>query len=486
MIQKYKNHIIIISLLKLFIIFLLPLTGDEAYFIKWATHLSQGYYDHPPMVGWLIYLMQFISENYITFRLFSFFTVFAIAILIYKIIRLFDIDEEKALFSAIAFLLMPLDILISLFTNDIPLLLFGTLGSYFLLKSFKKDFILNSIFAGLFLGLSFLSKYFAVFLMFGLLNYIIFIYKTKSIKNIIIVILTLSLFIIQNLYFNYNSCWNNIMFNFFARTDNLEYHFSTLFGYLLILTYLMTPWGLYYLYKSKKNFDKKLFIFIINAVSIGLIVFLLISFKKKIGLHWLLLFIPYLVMMFSFLKDEYRTKFMKYNLIFTYFHIIVLVSILLLPDSLLQQHKRYKSLLLFTHTNQICKNIEPYNDLFTTGYTSASILSYHCKKDIKVILNNSKYGRLDDKLINIKKLQHKTIQIFYKSLPNKKELKKVFEKVSIKSFVVLNQTFYIAICKNLNYKSYKKQYLDIQKEKFYNIPEWLPVGKCYFLDRYYK
>jgi hypothetical protein len=248
----------------------------------------------------------------------------------------------------------------------------------------------------------------------------------------------------------------------------------------------MTPWGLYYLYKSKKNFDKKLFIFIINAVSIGLIVFLLISFKKKIGLHWLLLFIPYLVMMFSFLKDEYRTKFMKYNLIFTYFHIIVLVSILLLPDSLLQQHKRYKSLLLFTHTNQICKNIEPYNDLFTTGYTSASILSYHCKKDIKVILNNSKYGRLDDKLINIKKLQHKTIQIFYKSLPNKKELKKVFEKVSIKSFVVLNQTFYIAICKNLNYKSYKKQYLDIQKEKFYNIPEWLPVGKCYFLDRYYK
>jgi len=486
MINKYKNHIIVISILKLALLFLVPLTGDEAYFIKWGQHLSLGYYDHPPMVGWLIYLMQFINNSYITFRLFSFFTVFIVAFFIYKIVMEFNIEKEKALLSAVMFVLMPIDILMTLFTNDIPLLLFGTIGSYFLLKSFRVNYLINSIFAGVFLGLSFLSKYFAVFLMLGLLIYIILTYKRKAIKNILIVIITLIPFIFENLYFNYNSCWNNIMFNFFARTDNLHYHLSTVIGYFGILIYLLTPWGIYYQFKSKKNINKSLFTFIISSVIVGLSIFLVVSLKKKIGLHWLLLFMPYLFMMFAFIKDEYHNKFIKYTLFFTYFHIIILLSILLIPNSILQKHKKYKDLLLFTQTKLICKNIKNYDNIFTTGYTSASILSYHCNKDIKMILNNSKYGRLDDKLVNIKKLTNKTINIFYKNSPNKFELEKVFDIVIINSFKILGQTYYIAICKNLKYKQYKKYYLDIQKEKFYNIPSWLPIGKCYFLDRYYK
>jgi len=487
MIQRYKKHILIISILKLLIIFLLPLTGDEAYFIKWATHLDLGYYDHPPMVGWMIYLMQYINGSYIFFRLFSFVTVFIIAYFIYKILLEFSISKQKAIFSSLLFILMPIDVLISLFTNDIPLLLFGTIGSYFLLKSFRKDYIKNSIFSGIFLGFSFLSKYFAVFLILGLLIYIISTYKTKAIKHIFIVTLTLFPFIIENLYFNYTSCWNNIMFNFFARTDNLHFHISTLIGYLIILIYLLTPWGIYYTIKSKDNFNnKQLLKFIISSTGIGLSVFLMVSLKAEIGLHWILLFTPYLWMLFVFIKDEYQSKFIKYNLIFTYFHIGILLLILLLPNSVLQKHKKYKDIILFTNTQEICKNILSYNNLFTTGYTSASILSYHCKKDIKMILNNSKYGRQDDKLVNIKTLQNETINIFFKKKPNINSLKKVFEKVRIISFEVLNQTFYIANCKNLIYKNYKNNYLDIQKEKFYNIPSWLPVRDCYFYNRYYK
>lgn len=30
----------------------LPMTGDEAYFVLWGEHPAGGYYDHPPMVGW--------------------------------------------------------------------------------------------------------------------------------------------------------------------------------------------------------------------------------------------------------------------------------------------------------------------------------------------------------------------------------------------------------------------------------------------------
>lgn len=33
---------------------LLPLTADEAYYWLWSRHLAAGYFDHPPMIAWLI------------------------------------------------------------------------------------------------------------------------------------------------------------------------------------------------------------------------------------------------------------------------------------------------------------------------------------------------------------------------------------------------------------------------------------------------
>ena len=35
----------------------LPMTGDEAYFIRWGEVPDWGYYDHPPMVGWWLALL---------------------------------------------------------------------------------------------------------------------------------------------------------------------------------------------------------------------------------------------------------------------------------------------------------------------------------------------------------------------------------------------------------------------------------------------
>src|SRR5579871_5953924 len=32
----------------------LPLSADEAYHWLWSKHLAAGYFDHPPMIAWLI------------------------------------------------------------------------------------------------------------------------------------------------------------------------------------------------------------------------------------------------------------------------------------------------------------------------------------------------------------------------------------------------------------------------------------------------
>ena len=43
-----------VVLIKVAIAYGLPMTGDEAYFVLWGKHLDFGYYDHPPMAGWMM------------------------------------------------------------------------------------------------------------------------------------------------------------------------------------------------------------------------------------------------------------------------------------------------------------------------------------------------------------------------------------------------------------------------------------------------
>ena len=49
--------------------YVIPMSGDEAYFIIWAKHLDFGYYDHPPMVGWFLHLMLYLGSSEVILRL---------------------------------------------------------------------------------------------------------------------------------------------------------------------------------------------------------------------------------------------------------------------------------------------------------------------------------------------------------------------------------------------------------------------------------
>lgn len=491
MTNYYKKELRIlfaIFVFKIVLLTLLPLTGDEAYFIKWADNLSMGYYDHPPMVGWIIHLMSYISGSHMFFRLFAVVTTFTAAFVIYKIALLYRVEKKKSLLTSLIFLASPVDLLLTLMTNDVALLFFSSLGTLFLLYSLeKKEWLRYSLLAGLFLGSAFLSKYFAVFLMLSLLIFSFYMYKSKAIKSVLVVTAIVSLFIAQNLYFNYNSCWNNILFNFFARTEDSSYNIGTPLGYFGLILYILTPWGVYFLLKTK--FEKTtLFKLLISILSVAFFIFFVVSLKNKIGLHWFLIFTPYIFLLFSFMDEKYLTKLFKYNAIFTFLHAIILVTLLLIPTSLLKDNKKYSDIVMYTQPKALCTGLERFDDerIFTLGYSTAALLSHYCKRDVTVLFNNSKYGRFDDKLLDIRTIADKDITIFNKSQINEKMLGEVCSSYILESFETDGATFYTATCRDFNYEEYKKLYLDVQNKKFYNIPSWLPVGECYFKERYYR
>lgn len=488
MIEIYKKelrYIFAIFLFKIVILTLLPLTGDEAYFIKWAKYPSFGYYDHPPMVGWIIYALSFINDSHIFFRLFAVMSTFVEAFVIYKIAILYKVEKEKAFLATLIFLASSVDLLLLLMTNDVALLFFSSLGTLFLLYALERQNLKYALLSGIFFGAAFLSKYFAVFLLFSLLLFSIFTYGKRAIKIVIVAAFFILLFIAQNLYFNYNSCWNNILFNFFARTEDNSYGIGTVLGYFALMLYIFTPWGAYFLLKNRfqKTSLLKLIVFVLG---VGFFVFFVVSLKNSIGLHWFLLFTPFIFLLFSFLDKDTMLRVFKYNTVFTLLQGVILTTLLLLPISLISGHKKYSDIVMFSAPQRLCQELSEDKTIFTYSYSTASLLSYECKKDVFVLFNNSKYGRLDDKLFDVREISGKDIKLFNKRPIDEDELKSVCSFYEIGSFEIEGARYYRATCKNFNYEAYKKGYLDYANKHFYDIPKWLPQGECYFKEMYYK
>ena len=60
------------------------LIDDEAYYAMYARHLSWGYIDHGPVIGYLIYLFTIIGENSFTVRLGSIVLLIILTVVLYN------------------------------------------------------------------------------------------------------------------------------------------------------------------------------------------------------------------------------------------------------------------------------------------------------------------------------------------------------------------------------------------------------------------
>jgi Dolichyl-phosphate-mannose-protein mannosyltransferase len=469
-------------LAKIIIIFSLPITGDEAYFFLWAKHLDLGYYDHPPMVGWVLWLVGKVGGGIYTARFLSFATSLIVAYQLYQIALRYT-DSSIARHLAALFIVSPVDLLISLFTNDIPLLLFGTTALYYYFQALHtertKYFLLIT---GIFLGLAFLSKYFVVLLIAGIFVHLIYTYKFKSIVYIVILTAGMLPFVALNLYYNYTNCWTNIVFNFVARPQEGALNLASLSNFALTITYLMTPWGIYLLAKSyplKNGLTKTLLV----LIAIPFFVLLSASMKNEIGLHWLLLFVPLSYLFFINLSVPQLQKMVHYNFYFSVLHFIIVVGVLLAPLSLFKEHKKYKDIVMFSKTDEICKQLSNADVIYAADYTITSILSYNCKREMVTIASNTKFGRAEDKWTDYSQLAGKTLTIFQvEDIFDR--ISPYFSKIEQRRIIVGGTEFKEYTCYGFDFEKYKNDYIIPINKQFYKIPSFFPIGGCFFKKMY--
>ncbi|MBN4080594.1 glycosyltransferase family 39 protein [Beggiatoa alba] len=498
---EWLNITIIVSLfIRLVLAYWIPLTGDEAYFISWGKNLDYGYYDHPPMVGWFLSFMLLFGDATLWLRLPGILMFTFMGIVIYRLLKGVEQDNErqiKAAFAAILFLIAPLNLLSVLITTDTPLILWSFISAFYFYKAQYRDQTSKYLLAGFFLGLAFYSKFFAGLLGLAYLFYVlIFIRNQRGLKpytGILIILLAASPFIILNLIWNYNNCWNNYLFNFLNRTTDAHFSWTTIGIYLGLLLYLITPPLLWYAFKHSKVSYLKLVRqplgIYLGLFVLPLLLFLLLAFFKKIGLHWLLSFYPFLFISIGLLfKTEQLLKSIQFMLIFSALHLGAVIFILGSAPGLFEKNiNTYKDVIYGFENDVILEKLAPYRDdymIATDSYIESALLSYTSREHVIVLGHGSYHAREDDKRTDFRKLEGKNILLVSYS-KNLDYLRGFFETVEIKPLRIEKATFYYALGRNFKYKEYRKNIIQHTLDNYYRIPEWLPTGQCY-MDAMYK
>jgi hypothetical protein len=487
----FKWCFVISLLLKMMLAVVIPLTGDEALFYQWGQHLAWGYYDHPPMVGWWLALVSQAGNAVWWLRLL---TVVSTHVVVLGMINLYEHlypqdNSSKKWWMGMFYLLMPWSLLFVLVTTDTPLFLFSSLSVWFFVRAVTKQKQIYFFLAGLFVGLAFLSKYFVVLL---LLAYCFCLWRfySKPWKALIYLLLPVIFFGVENLWFNLMNGWPNVMFNVFHRNEGVEGHSWSWLVFLLMMMYVLSPW---LCWEIKKYFSLRFsFSGLMTALwAVPFFVFLLVSFRREVGLHWVLSFVPIFVLWVALMLPETAwPRLVRLTCFFSLGHVLMILTIVFLPLSWISSASLREKLTFLRHaeefTQQLSQGLSHKESAILMGesYSTAAVVAYHYQRYVPIFGVGSKYARQDDLMTDFREFDGKTIRIFSRASMSLTAYEPFFRRVSLHHFVVRGIPYYYVDGEGFLFEPYRQHVLTNIKDKYFKIPSFLPVRKNPFCDRY--
>ncbi|MDQ6767271.1 MAG: glycosyltransferase family 39 protein [Candidatus Eremiobacteraeota bacterium] len=128
--------VIATTLLRLVVATRLPLSGDEAYYWEWSRRLAFGYFDHPPMVAWLIALFSLGIKSTLLIRLPFVLCGLGCAVMLHAFVARATGDQRAGANAALLLSLTPFAIItFTTASPDGPFLFFWSVSLYIALRS---------------------------------------------------------------------------------------------------------------------------------------------------------------------------------------------------------------------------------------------------------------------------------------------------------------------------------------------------------------
>ena len=257
--------------------------SDETYYWLWSKKLALSYFDHPPMVAYMIKMTTLFSDEPMFVRLSAALMVSGTAYILYLLAK--KIFDEKAAIATFYVFLSAILIVVgsTLITPDIPLMFFWALTLYAAYVYLEEDNKKYALLTGVAAGAMLLSKYTGILPLFTLFIYIL-IYKRAVFKDkyLYFALLLAILVFSPVLIWNYQHDFISFTFQLQHGVETAEKVFQgkTFFEFIGLQFVLFHPFYLlplfYFIIRDKTRFERKkvylllpflfvLFFFIYNA-----------------------------------------------------------------------------------------------------------------------------------------------------------------------------------------------------------------------------
>ncbi|MDP3452464.1 MAG: glycosyltransferase family 39 protein [Bacteroidales bacterium] len=167
--REFLLVLALFTLLRLVAVRFMGLMPQDAYYTYYSDDLALSYFDHPPMIAYMIKLFTFIlGKSVLTLHIADFIMTSFTLLFVYLLIRP-SLKVETVKRTVILLITAPFITILSInSTPDVPLLFFWSLTLLLAFNAVKSGKLYLWIAAGIVAGLAFDSKYTAIFLPLGL------------------------------------------------------------------------------------------------------------------------------------------------------------------------------------------------------------------------------------------------------------------------------------------------------------------------------
>lgn len=215
-----------IYLIRLLVVFTMGIMPQDAYYYLYSEHLDFSYFDHPPMVAYMLRLFSLIlGKSVVAIKLTDFIVSFLSLVAFYGLARYFLSDRQAVKASLFYGTTLLLTVLSINTTPDVPLMLFWTLALIYSYKALFEGTLKHWIFAGFLMGLSFISKYTGLFLLFGFFAFLLLSKSHRKYlvsKHSILLLVFFAIGIFPVVYWNYSNGWASFAFQTADRAGSIE------------------------------------------------------------------------------------------------------------------------------------------------------------------------------------------------------------------------------------------------------------------------
>lgn len=365
----------------------LPITPDEAYYFAWGRHLQLSYFDHPPLISWLMYLAQPFWKSAWGIR--------AVGVVFLHLgmwpwllgLKNLGLNLRSSLIWLLLIVFGPLTGLGGfVITPDVPLIFFWGVGFYLLSQNHKNPEKIDWLRLGVIFGLGLLSKYTMVLLPITILTFLIWEKKVQVLKKSrpwVGMALALIVFL-PVLVWNQKNNWDSIRFqthhglgneNIFQFKWTVEYLLAQV-GLINPIVFIVAVWA------AIRHRKQKL---LIAFSFIPLIFFMMTSLRARVEANWPVCAYPALTGLALIGLQNYYSASRKWlagagvlSLLF-YFGVITHVISPWLPVRPEQDRT-----VQFRKWNSDLPALEKFHPLFARSYQLAAYYSYFRDKEKEV------------------------------------------------------------------------------------------------------